>query len=238
MGGRGRESRRRIDAVAKGTFLATVRRGAPLAAAARAAGVSLPGLYGARRRDPVFEAGWKEAMAASAGTYRIVANSKRPLQLRKMRNVRFDEARQQTFLDHFAGTADTVAAAAAAGVDKSTVYKHLKGDPGFAQEYRDALSLGYVALETEAVRQRLEAQARLQDGLMPTGEIPAEFERVMKLLARWERKDGSVGARRIGHGRQKSWTFDQAIEALAGKLKALGYQPEPELPDGSEGGDP
>jgi hypothetical protein len=51
-----------------------------------------------------------------------------------------------------------------------------------------------------------------------------EFDRVMKLLARWERKDGRLGPRAVSHGKQRAWTFEEAIDALDRKLRALGLR--------------
>ncbi|HEX8621168.1 MAG TPA: hypothetical protein VF718_04290, partial [Allosphingosinicella sp.] len=91
--------------------------------------------------------------------------------------------------------------------------------------------------EAESVRQRLEAQRRLKENLLPAGELAQEFERVMKLLNRYDRRDGRIAAREVGHGRRQRWTFEQAIDLLDRKLDALGMpralpppeaQPEPE----------
>ncbi|HEV7660163.1 MAG TPA: hypothetical protein VGO55_09990 [Allosphingosinicella sp.] len=62
-----RAPQRFIDAAAKAAFLASLRRGERREDAAAAAGFSIMGFYGARRRDPVFKAEWTEALATSAG---------------------------------------------------------------------------------------------------------------------------------------------------------------------------
>ena len=58
---------------------------------------------------------------------------------------------------------------------------------------------------------------------MPSGEIAREFDRVMALLARWDRKGGKVGLRPAGL-RGRVWTFDAAIEAIEKKLRAIGIR--------------
>jgi hypothetical protein len=63
---------RSIDAAAKAQFLAALRRGESRKDAAFAAGFSLMGFYGARRRDLVFRAGWTDALATSAAAERRV----------------------------------------------------------------------------------------------------------------------------------------------------------------------
>lgn len=211
----------RIDAVVKGSFLAAVRRGARLQDAARGAGCSLPGLYGARKRDADFRAAWVEALEVSAGAVRIVPNNRRRLQFRKMRHVKFDEARRERFLAHFAGTCDTKAAAEAAQIDETTVYKRRKRDPQFDAAYAEALKEGYLRLEVEALRERLELQRRARKVRVPTGEAAKEFDRVMQLLARWDRRGGGIGPRVVARGRQQGMSFDEAIEALGERLRKL-----------------
>lgn len=232
--------RRLIDGEAKSRFLTGLRAGAARDAAAAAAGFPLKSLYGARRRDPVFRLAWTWAMALSAADeqaargkdaaagddvpVRIAPQGGRLLQRRRMRWVRFTEARQQIYLDHFAATADAEASAAAAGVCSATVRAHRRKHPEFAAAAGAALHEAVASLEAEAVRQRLDMQRRLIENLEPKGEMAAEFERVMKLLARWDRRDGRIGPREIRHGRQRRWTFDEAIAALDKRLRALGVR--------------
>ena len=155
---------------------------------------------------------------------RIAPTRGRLLQRQKMRWVKFNEKRQQIYLDHFAGTADAQAAAAAAGVTYAAVRAHGRKHPEFEAAESEALRYAYARLEAEAVRQRLEAQRRLSENLEPTGEVAEEFERVMKLLARYDRKDGRVAWREVGPGNRQRRTFDEAIEALDKKLNALGIR--------------
>ena len=228
----------RIDEEAKRRFLEAAARGARLEDAAASAGASLAGFYGARARDAAFRQAWARALEESAKTERapvcpscgarldsavaiIAPNNKRRLQRRRMRHVKFTDERRRAFLDHFACSCDADAAAEAAGVDRSTVYKRRLRDPDFAREWSETLGIGYVRLEAEAVRQRLEAQRRLKEGELGDGEIAQEFERVMKLLARWDRRGAGPGARAQAPD-GGSWTFEQAIEALETRLKALG----------------
>ena len=228
--------RRRIEGAAKARFLAALRAGEHRDEAARKGGHSWRGFYGARRRDPVFALGWgwalelsaaeeraKDAPGAGAGETEIAPNNQRRLQRRK-RQLRFTDARKRIFLDFFAGTADAFAAAQAAGVGYSTVYQHRRQDPVFAEAYDETLAQAYAMLEAESVRQRLEAQRELREGRLPLGEMAQEFERVMKLLARYDRKDGRVGTRQVRPGRQRRWSFDEAIDALDKRLRALGLR--------------
>ncbi|WP_324750421.1 hypothetical protein SH591_02775 [Sphingomonas sp. LY54] len=261
MGGRTESSGRRvrIDAAAKAACLDGLLAGARVADLAAAIGVTPQALQRARKRDPLFDAGWRAAHAASAaaerggagrgsvgpaGEERIAANNLRGLQVRKMRHVRFGAKRQQCFLAHFAWSADTLAAAAAAGVCETTVYNQRRSNPAFAEEFQAALDQAYARLEAEALRQRLAAQQALraaversepgaQPGAAPLlpAEMAAEFERVLKLLARWDRKPRRPERHAAPDGRQEPWSFEGAIALLNRRLAALGMAVPP-LPSG------
>lgn len=239
--------RRLIDSAVKAHFVSALRDGARREAAAAVCGFPLSSLYAARGRDPLFlfawewarelaavdERGGELALRTAAGeTVRIAPHNRRLLQRRRMSWVRFTERRQQIYLDHFAGTADAEAAAAAAGVSSATVRAHGRKHPGFAALCDEALRFAYARLEAEAVRQRLEAQRRLREKLEPKGELAQEFERVLKLLARYDRRDGRVAGREVGHGHQRRWTFEEAIAALDKRLRALGLRHG--IPDNGE----
>ncbi|MEA3014714.1 MAG: hypothetical protein QOD42_3259 [Sphingomonadales bacterium] len=182
------------------------------------------------------------------GEARIASANRRIYQRRWHRNVRFTAERQAIFLAHFALTCDTTAAAAAAGVSESTITYHCRHDPAFAEAYAQALQEGYVFLEAEALRLRLAAQKKLRaaieaagdtvpprlaacpecgrvaDDRRSTAEEGAEFDRIMKLLARWDRKPRRVDSRFKEGGRRQRWTFEEAIALLDKKLRALGVR--------------
>lgn len=238
-----RPGRRLIGEADKARFLRSLRAGGSREEAAAAAGFTLSSLYNVRPRDSVFRLAWDWAMELAAieeragrlppgaeedgdesGEVRIAPQNGRLLQRRRMRSVAFNEKRQQIFLDHFAGTADARAAAAAAGVGYHTVRAHYRRNPEFAALWDDTLRFAYAMLEAEAVRQRLEAQRRLSENLEPTGEMAREFERVMKLLARYDRRGGRVGAVERAPLASQAWTWDQAIAALDKRLRALGLR--------------
>ena len=238
MGCEARPPRRQVDEAAKARFLEGLRAGLARDEAARRAGFTATAFYNARERDPVFRLAWRWAHDLSAADDRaafraapalgpdevIAPNANRLLQRRRMRRRRFDDSRKRLYLDHFAGTADSHAAAEAAGVCHSTIVAHRLKDPAFAAAEGEALAVAYAALEIEALRQRLEAQRRLREGLSPTGEISKEFERVMQLLARYDRRGGAVGLRRVAPGRERRWSFDEAIVELDRRLRALGVR--------------
>jgi hypothetical protein len=232
--------RRLIEERHKARFLEFLRSGTSREEAAAAAGFPLGSFYNVRARDCVFRLGWEWALDLAAIDERggelsrraadgqpgdrIAPKGGRLLQRQKMRWVKFTEKRQQIYLDHFAGTADSEAAAAAAGVTTHTVRAHARKHPEFEAAESDALRYAYAKLEAEAVRQRLEAQRRFSENLEPTGELAQEFERVMKLLARYDRRDGRVGRREVGQGHRQRWSIEESIEALDNKLRALGVR--------------
>lgn len=232
--------RRLIDEADKTRFIELLRAGASREDAAAAAGFPLGSLYNVRARDSVFRLAWEWALDLAAIDERggelsrrtadgepgdrIAPKRGRLLQRQKARWVKFTEKRQQIYLDHFAGTADAQAAAAAAGVTYAAVRAHGRKHPEFEATESEALRYAYARLEAEAVRQRLEAQRRLSENLEPTGEIAEEFERVMKLLARYDRKDGRIARREIGRASRQRLSFDELIRALDKALNALGVR--------------
>ncbi|HYG49235.1 MAG TPA: hypothetical protein VD846_14985 [Allosphingosinicella sp.] len=245
---------RRIDVAAKHHFLERLRAGASRKEAAEGSGFSWRAFYQVRRRDPIFEFGWLAALELSAVDERdarraaarleerraqgtIETGNRRVVQLkRRRRGFSFDERRQQLFLDFFAGTADEDSAADSAGVSRQTVRAHMRRHPEFAALRDEALQHAYARLEAEAVRQRLAAQQRLRDNLEPAGEIALEFERVMKLLARYDRKDGRIGSRVHAASPARAVSFEEAIVQLDKALDALAIPRVPLAPEAGEEG--
>jgi hypothetical protein len=245
---------RRIDLAAKVRFLKGIRAGMSRGDAAAGSGFSAQAFYGVRRRDPIFEFAWLSALELSSVDERdarraremldeasegpIAGNNNRLLQRQKVRRgFSFDERRQQIFLDHFAGTADEDGAADAAGVSRQTVRALMRRNPEFAALRDEALQLAYALLEGEALRQRLAAQQRLRDNLEPKGEIAQEFERVMKLLARFDRRGGRVASREHRASPARAWSFEDSIKALDKALDSLGTRRAPFPRDPGESAD-
>jgi hypothetical protein len=233
---------RQIDSVAKAAFIARLKEGLCREDAAAAAGFSLTGFYGARNRDPQFASDWKSALALppaarrrdrayeERGEVRIAPSNRRLLQRRRRRLVRFTAERREIYVTHLAETCDSVAAAQAAGVHPGTARYHRRIDPVFDSACCDALAQGYRFLETEIVRLRLEAQKRLRAALERAdpaarpallAEQGAEFDRIMKLLARFDRKARRPDSRFKPGGRRQAWTFERAIVELDKALDGL-----------------
>jgi hypothetical protein len=217
-----------IDDRAKGAFLAAIKRGAWLKDAAAAAGFTLCAFWRERKRDPAFDEAVEEMLEISNIPRFVRPSNRRALQLRRQRRLRFADWRQEVFLAHFAATCNETEAAEAAGVCRSTVYRLRRRDPVFAAAHQAALEQSYVRLEAEALRQRLEAQKRLAElldqGIDPDGALAEEFDRVMKLLARWDRGNGKIGPRTVSARSSESMSFDEAISLLARRLTSLGHK--------------
>jgi hypothetical protein len=230
---RGGGSKPRIGEEAKEVYLTAMRRGARQEDAARAAGFSRSAFSRLRGRDAGFARSFDDAVAFSSGPRYVSAGKGRVLQLRRFRRVPFTDERKRVFLEYFAATCNLADSAEAAGVCASTVLKHLAADAEFAALFRTALEQGYARLEAALLQRRLYAQERLR-WIEPGSEAEPEFERALKLLQRWERRDGTLGLRRNGPRRTQPRTFDEAIEAIERKLKAIGV-PIREVPPEDEG---
>jgi len=235
---RGRGGRPAVSEEAKCVFLDGLRAGMTHAEAARAAGYDRSTFFRARKRDAAFDAAWEDAISFSSGPRYICPGKGRQLQLRRNRRVAFTEKRREIFLDEFAGTCNLAASAEAAGVSEKTVLKHRATDPDFAARFDVALAQGYPRLEADIMRRRIEAQQKLKE-IEPTGEPEPEFDRAMKLLQRWDRKDGSRGLRQVSPDHRRVWTFDEAMVTLDKKLRALGARSlPPPAGESGEGEDP
>jgi hypothetical protein len=135
------------------------------------------------------------------------------------RPVKFVRARKQIFLDHFAGSCDFVASAAAAGVSTSTVKRHLASDPVFAAGFAEALKVAYALVEAEAVHQVRVAQEAYR--ISPDSPAAAlSFDRALALMRHYRRDGGGIG-RPARPGPQARWDFEEAMAALDRKLDAF-----------------
>jgi hypothetical protein len=216
-----RTGQRRVCAAAKGKFLTALRGGARIRDAAAMAGFATSSFYRARDSDPAFAEAWGDALDYASGPIFVAPHAGRRLQLRRTGALRFTEEKQELFLAHFAGTGDVASAAEAAGISVATVYRHRARDAEFAARFDQALQQAYIRLEAELVRQRIEAQDKLEKGILPAGEVAAEFERALKLLTRWERRDGRIAPARYARSKLKTWSFEDAMLAVERKLRAL-----------------
>jgi len=202
-------------------FLAAVARGALVREAAAEAGVNVSTLYYHRKHDPAFAASWEAAMAAGPQPVRKDKATGRTRRRSRGRPIKFSREAKQAFLDHFAGSCDLEASAAAAGISASTVHRHLASDPAFAEGFDEALLIGYRLVEAGAVREVRAAQQKYR--LAPKSDAAGaqSFERAIQLMRYFRRPGGAVAHKRQGPQARSRWTFDEAMEALQKKLAAF-----------------
>ncbi|HYD36985.1 MAG TPA: hypothetical protein VEA60_05195 [Allosphingosinicella sp.] len=211
-------------------FLAALRRGAAVVEAAAGVGVAVSGLYCRRKRDAAFDAAWRFAAEASSGWTWDDGTGRKARAEGTRRRLRFAGRRRAAFLLVLERDCNTNGAAAETGVHRSTVRRHLRRDAGFAQEAGEALRRGYAELERESAEARAAMQARIDSGerlraIEPRGRISRDFDEQMRLLARWDRRDGTLGPRRVRRGRMRSMSFDDAMVVLARRLRWMGIWP-------------
>lgn len=95
----------------------------------------------------------------------------RRVQVRKVREGGFTEAKKRIFLDHLAACCNVTRAAAAAGVSVETTNYHKRRDPIFAAQRAEAIETGYEALEC-ATMERAMRGGRYEPGgtIVPAAE--------------------------------------------------------------------
>ena len=197
-----------LTPAAMAAFVAALRRGALVEAAAREVGVAISTLYWRRKTDPVFAFAWEAAASLSAEA--------------PGRRLRFAGRRRELFLAAFEASCNTSMSSRATGVAACTVYRHIGRDADFRGDCRTAYRRGTTGLERRAAAERAAARERWASyEIVPVGRPSGDFESIMKRLARWERPDGTIGPRQVRHGRMRRMSFEEAIVLLAKRLRSL-----------------
>lgn len=214
-----------------------LRAGATFEAAAKSAGFTRRTVERWRQRSPAFAEACADAVEAS-DVPRLVAVSDGAggYRLRRGRRHKFGEKRKRIFLEHFAATLDSVAAADMADVCFATVYAHRRTDPVFAEAWEEAAAIGIARVGEEAARQRLAAMERLRvagDKQVPREESDREFEKTMTFLRIYSaRKDGA----KTGGPPLTKWSFEDAFGALERELAVYRKKRARERGEEEEGG--
>lgn len=141
-------------------FLEALAAGGSVERAARIAGVDKTSAYARRKRDPVFADDWAAALdrgrrllaagkrpMLGAGEYVRASRAGRPCVMR-VGEGRWSTEKERVFLEELAATANVKAAAQAAGVSTTAVYRRRMDWPGFAEGWGASLAQGWARIET------------------------------------------------------------------------------------------
>lgn len=150
------------------------------------------------------------------------------------RRVKLVKARRETFLEHLAATCNVTASAEAAGVSFSAVYRCRMRDPGFQEEWKDALEQGYARLEAALLERAMRGEGRAQidgDKEVEGPDAPAEvdWDKGIELLRNHQR---GLAGRTTNYRTPRRVPPEQLAAKLVRKLKALGVRPGDEASDG------
>lgn len=146
-------------------FLAALRGGALVLAAAAKLGVAVQTLYRRRGRDPAFDEAWTAAAEASfAWGWRRLGSGRWRRQwtgAATARRLRFDGRRRAAYLDALGRKGDCSRAARSARVDPRTVRSAFRTDPDFARAHEAALELGRARRAQAAALERARSAERM-----------------------------------------------------------------------------
>jgi hypothetical protein len=147
-------------------FLAELRGGTLVVAAAAKVGVAVQTLYRRRKRDPGFDSEWNSAAEASFGWgWRRLPGGCWRRQWAgppTARRLRFGAGRRSAYLDALGRKGDCGQAARSARVDPRTVRSALRDDPGFAVAHASALERGLARRARAAAAERARAAERFR----------------------------------------------------------------------------
>ncbi|HEY0132243.1 MAG TPA: hypothetical protein VGB57_12665 [Allosphingosinicella sp.] len=207
-------------------FLAELRSGTLVVAAAARVGVAVQTLYRRRRRDPVFDAGWTAAAEASFGWgwHRLPGGRWRRqwAGAPTARRLRFGAGRRAAYLEALERKGDRSRAARSARVDPRTVRSAFRTDPDFARAHDSALRRGRARRERAAAFERARAAERMigiveRIAAAMANPVSAFDRHICRLKRRW-RPERPGGWRGPGFVRAPA----EAIPELRRKIRRIG----------------
>jgi hypothetical protein len=157
---------------------------------------------------------------------RIQRRAARGSQKSKPKRRSFTKARRKQFLNHFAASCNTAAAARAVGISENCVHVWRKKDEQFNAGWNEALGHGYARLEAETLRSSIEAVKirPRKAAAVRVGSMDAKT--AVAVLEAYRRSGGRAPG--------TIWPHPYDIEAvrrrLDAKMRALGA-----IEDGGEG---
>ena len=134
------------------------------------------------------------------------------------RKVRWNKGLRRRFLDHLAATCNVKEAAETIGVDPYSVYYLRRRDPSFAEQWGEALTLGYQMLETRLVGHCLAGKG-VTDKLERGGLEAIDTHLGLTLLA--SHRNALAGKPARGGPRPGRATEEETNAALLKKLDAV-----------------
>jgi hypothetical protein len=172
--------------------------------------------------------------AKRGGIPRIIPNKRRKLQVAPTRRKLFDEAAQAEFLEWFAATCNCSLSARKTGFHYRTVIRHWREDADFAERCEAALKMGYPRLEelalraAEAALKRAAARPIKGNRTPPPEHFAMDPMTAVQLLREHKRHlaglAGGSGRGAKPGAKPLNKSFDEAVEALEKKLKAIGIE--------------
>lgn len=137
----------------------------------------------------------------------------------KMQSFRLSAARQSVFLDHLAATCNVTASALAAEVPRTTLYRLQRCNTDFALAWQEALTTGYMVLETLLVGRAI-ASLQIEKGVtdVPDPETMST-ETALRLLDGHYRRVKMTT--KIGGPIPRRATEQEARDAILAKLDIL-----------------
>jgi hypothetical protein len=207
------------------SFLAALRRGTLVVAAAARVGMTVSTLYNRRNRDSAFGAEWTAAAEASFGwEWRRQGNGRwrrRWNRAPTARRLRFEGRRRTAYLEALERKGDCNRAARSARVDPRTVRRGLRSDPAFERAHQAALGLGRARRERAAALERARSAERMFAIVERIAAAMAEpasghDRHVCRLKRRW-RPDGATAWRGPGFARAPA----EAIPELKRKIRRI-----------------
>lgn len=224
---------KRTAAAWRAVFLDALARGRSASAAAVEAKVHYQTAFNARKRDEAFAAEWASALArgqarlagARAPKLRadeVVSRSKTGVCVMKAGADRWSAGKERRFLDALGATANVRAAAAAAGVSCTAVYRRRRVEAAFAERWQASLEQGWARVEAALVH----AAASTLEGLPPAeedGAVPARLTVAEAIGVYRERQRALAGLRDKRPGpRPADPTPEQVHDELLRRIEAMG----------------
>lgn len=149
---------------------------------------------------------------------RVTGGNRRRVQVRRAPRGSFGEAERQVFLDHLAACANVTAAAAAAGAGVSTVYDARRREPFFAQQWEEAIEIGYATLEALLLERAAKGQAYVPGETLVPGPETIDTGLALDLL---RLRRTSKAARNTGGAPPRRAGEKALAEAILAKLDVL-----------------